>query len=104
MPRGLKTDSTYFVHPGVVSTSTSVCISGSGSNTTLEDIAEAVKGSPVPLWIQFYIYKDRDLTARLIRRAERAGYKALFVTVDLPVMAKRRMDIKNEFTLPKHLR
>ena len=89
---------------GAVETSTSMCLAGTGSNTTLEDVAEAVRGSTVPLWIQFYIFKDRDLTARLVRRAERAGYKALFVTIDLAVIGKRRADIRNEFTLPSTLR
>ena len=89
---------------GAAMTSTSMCVGGSGATVTLEDMAEAVKDSSTPLWIQFYVYRDRKLYERLIRRAEKAGYKALFVTVDLPYQGKRRDDIRNQFALPSNLR
>ncbi|XP_072032431.1 2-Hydroxyacid oxidase 1-like [Amphiura filiformis] len=88
---------------GAAMTSTPMCVGGSGSNVTLEDLAEAVKESTTPLWIQFYIYRDRQINERLIKRAEKAGYKALFVTVDLPYQGKRRLDIRNQFNLPSNL-
>lgn len=50
---------------------------------TMEDVAAAArdcppeKGTPLPppspLWYQLYILKDRELTLKLLRRAERAG-------------------------------
>ncbi|XP_072032432.1 2-Hydroxyacid oxidase 1-like [Amphiura filiformis] len=88
---------------GAAMTSTPMCVAGSGSNVTLEDLAEAVKDSTTPLWIQFYIYKDRQINERLIKRAEKAGYEALFVTVDLPCIGKRRSDIRNQFNMPSNL-
>ncbi|XP_072032433.1 2-Hydroxyacid oxidase 1-like [Amphiura filiformis] len=88
---------------GAAMTSTPICIGGSTSNVTLEDLAEAVKDSTTPLWIQFYIYKDRQINERLIKRAEKAGYEALFVTVDVPCLGKRRLDIRNQFNLPSNL-
>jgi isopentenyl diphosphate isomerase/L-lactate dehydrogenase-like FMN-dependent dehydrogenase len=39
----------------------------------------------------------------LVRRAEKAGYKALAVTVDTPVLGRREADIRNKFSLPSHL-
>lgn len=49
-----------------------------------------------------YVY--RDTTVSLIRRAEKAGYKALAVTVDTPVFGIRYKDIRNNFSLPSHLK
>ena len=39
----------------------------------------------------------------LIKRAERAGYKAFAVTVDTPQLGRREADIRNKFSLPAHL-
>jgi (S)-2-hydroxy-acid oxidase len=39
----------------------------------------------------------------LIKRAERAGYKALAITVDTPVLGRREADLRNQFKLPSHL-
>ncbi|KAM7312933.1 hydroxyacid oxidase 1 [Ixodes scapularis] len=36
-------------------------------------------------WFQLSIYKDRDFTRSLVERAEQAGFKALVMTVDVPV-------------------
>lgn len=40
----------------------------------------------------------------MIKRAEKAGYKALVLTVDAPVFGIRYIDIKNNFSLPSHLK
>ena len=47
--------------------------------------------------------QDRKVTLDLVRRAEKAGYKALAVTVDTPVLGRREADIRNKFSLPAHL-
>jgi (S)-2-hydroxy-acid oxidase len=39
----------------------------------------------------------------LVRRAERAGFKAIALTVDTPRLGRRESDIKNRFALPPHL-
>ena len=70
------------------------------SNTTLEEVARA---SEAPLWFQLYIYKDRGLTQALVERAEAAGYKALCVTVDAPLLGRRERDVRNRFSLPPDL-
>lgn len=74
----------------------------SWSTVALEDVAEA-GGSGAPRWFQLYVYKDRAVTLELVRRAERAGYKALAVTVDTPILGRREPDIRNRFSLPSHL-
>jgi len=49
-------------------------------------------------------HSDRAVTLGLIRRAEAAGYSALAITVDTPVLGRREADVKNQFALPSHLK
>lgn len=74
----------------------------SWSTVALEEVADA-GGPSAPRWFQLYVYKDRDVTLELVRRAERAGYTALAVTVDTPILGRREPDIRNRFSLPSHL-
>lgn len=71
------------------------------STTSLEEVARSAPN--VTKWFQLYVYKDRDLTRSLVQRAERAGFKALVVTVDTAVFGIRYKDARNNFTLPPHL-
>lgn len=71
------------------------------SNIALEDIIS--RSLHDNLWLQVYIFKDRALTKDLIRRAEKAGYKAILVTVGIPVSGKRERDIHNQFSFPVEL-
>lgn len=70
------------------------------SNTSLEDAMAAGRHH---MWFQLYVYKDREITKDLVKRAKAAGYKALVVTVDSPSLGKRERDLKNAFHLPAHL-
>ncbi|KAL3234768.1 hypothetical protein MRX96_022535 [Rhipicephalus microplus] len=56
------------------------------------------------LWYQLYVYQNRSLTESLVRRAVRAGYSALVLTVDAPVFGLRVADVKNNFSLPAGLK
>ena len=47
--------------------------------------------------------RDLDATLAFVKRAEKAGYTAVAVTVDTPFLGKRRADEKNHFFLPSHL-
>lgn len=67
---------------------------------TLEDVALAIAA---PRWFQLYMWKDRELTAELVRRATKAGYRAICLTVDTPVLGRRERDERNAFTLPPEL-
>lgn len=49
------------------------------------------------------MFKDRKLTRDLVYRAEQAGYKAIVLTVDTPMLGHREPDVRNHFSLPKHL-
>ena len=61
------------------------------SNHPLETVAAAMEGTPG--FFQLYTPKDRELAESLIARAERAGYKALVVTLDTWVTGWRPRDL-----------
>src|SRR5258705_49949 len=69
---------------------------GMFASRTLEDIAEA---SSSGLWLQLYWLRRRDVMAALIERAERSGYGALMLTVDVPRMGRRWRDMRNGFAI-----
>ncbi|RUS31401.1 hypothetical protein BC938DRAFT_477894 [Jimgerdemannia flammicorona] len=77
------------------------------SNTSIEDAYKAAQaaskdGDPMH-WFQLYVETDRDGTKKLVQRAEKAGYKALVITVDRPRLGRRLADLRNAFKLPRHL-
>src|SRR5713226_7802942 len=72
-----------------------------GSNKTMEEVAAAVKDSP--RWFQLYFNKDPEVNGQLLRRAEKAGYSAIVLTVDLPVLGIRDRNVRNSFILSKDL-
>ncbi|KAF3016850.1 hypothetical protein E8E14_011824 [Neopestalotiopsis sp. 37M] len=78
-------------------------ILSSNATTTLEDVAEALADrrpdEPAP-WFQLYFLKSRELTAALIQRAERAGYEALVLTVDTPILGNRLHERREPLQLP----
>ena len=63
----------------------------------LEDLAREVGGE---LWFQLYVWRDRELSRELLRRAQASGYRVLMLTVDTPVTGLRVRDSHNGFTLP----
>jgi 4-hydroxymandelate oxidase len=94
-------------HPdGEVATARAAAASGlitvvsSFASRTIEDVAAAAAG---PLWFQLYCFRDRGVMKDLVRRAEAAGYRALVLTVDMPMMGRRDADARNGFTLPAHV-
>ena len=58
------------------------------SNRRLEDVRQAA-GPDTPLFMQLTLIDKRPIMARLVRRAEAAGYSALIVTIDQPFLGKR---------------
>ncbi|KAK6365050.1 hypothetical protein LTS17_011528 [Exophiala oligosperma] len=71
------------------------------STSTLEDVAEASEANPNVL--QLYLFEDRAHSTKLIDRAKKAGYKAVLLTVDTPMLGRRNLEIRNQFKLPAHL-
>lgn len=64
---------------------------------SVEEIAAASSG---PKWFQLYLPKDRAVAKRLVERAERSGFQAIVLTVDLG--ERKDADKRNRFALPEH--
>jgi 4-hydroxymandelate oxidase len=75
----------------------SLLIASTLSTYSVDDIAAAAPG---PLWLQLYVFRDRELTRELVERAERAGCRAICLTVTVPVQGNRERDLRNQFRLP----
>jgi 4-hydroxymandelate oxidase len=61
------------------------------STRSLEEIAAATPMGPK--WFQLYLQPEFAASQRLVERAERAGYRAIVLTVDLPVLSVRDRQI-----------
>jgi len=62
------------------------------SSHSIEQVAEASGDNP--RWFQLYWPNDEELTKSFLRRAEAAGYEAIVVTLDVPMLAWRPRDLK----------
>jgi len=76
-------------------------VAPTGSTKTMEEVAASIKDSP--RWFQLYFNKDPEVNRDLLQRADKAGYSAIVLTVDLPVLGIRDRNVRNTFTLPKDL-
>ena len=50
-----------------------------------------------PRWFQLYVQRDRAISRDLVQRAEAAGYGAIALTVDLPVLGYRDEVLRTDF-------
>ena len=78
----------------------SLLVASSLSTVTIEAIGAAATG---PLWLQLYVFRDREISADLVRRGREAGCRALCLTVSVPVQGNRERDANNSFHLPDGL-
>lgn len=79
----------------------SVMVLSTLATTSMEDVASV--SSQTPQWFQLYVHRDRGLTRALVERAHAAGFQALCLTVDAPVLGKREKDTHNQFVLPSDM-
>jgi len=70
------------------------------STRSIEEVGAACSG---PKWFQVYVWRDRGLVQEMVERAASAGYDALVLTVDTPVLGNRQRDVRNGLTLPPKL-
>ncbi|KAF9588991.1 hypothetical protein IFM89_017670 [Coptis chinensis] len=92
-------DGEYATARAAASANTAMVLS-SWSTSSVEEVAST---GPGLRFFQLYVYKNRNVVAQLVRRAEKAGFKAIALTVDTPRLGRREADIKNRFNLPPHL-
>jgi isopentenyl diphosphate isomerase/L-lactate dehydrogenase-like FMN-dependent dehydrogenase len=72
------------------------------SNHSIEEVRAAAPDAP--LWFQLYIWRDPEIATRLVDRAQRAGYQALVLTTDVPLVGNRLRDRRNGFVFPPKIR
>ena len=72
------------------------CVS-TQSMTSIEQIANR---SGAELWLQLYVWKNRQRTLALLDRAWNAGARTLVLTVDTAVGPKREYNQRNGFGIP----
>ena len=65
------------------------------ASRTIEEVAEA-SGDGLR-WFQLYAQRDRSRSRDFVQRAEAAGYRALVLTVDLPVLGYRDDIVRIDF-------
>jgi len=68
----------------------------------LEEVSEAC-AETAGRFFQLYVCRDHEVSRRVVARAERAGYSALFFTVDLPKLGKRRAQFYTPTSMPPEL-
>jgi 4-hydroxymandelate oxidase len=73
------------------------CLSTS-SSLALEDVAAAA--ADAERWFQLYIVGGKAYSRLLVERAAAAGYRAIVLTVDLPVLGRRERDHRSGFEVP----
>ena len=70
-------------------------ILSSAASHTIEQVAEAM--GDAPRWFQLYWVNDREIAASFVQRAEAAGYAAIVVTLDTPVLGWRERDLRSAY-------
>ena len=73
-----------------------VMMVSAGATLSIEEVAAAGVGSK---WLQLFLYRDRGITREFAERAQAAGYEALCLTVDCPLLGMRERDVRNGFTI-----
>jgi isopentenyl diphosphate isomerase/L-lactate dehydrogenase-like FMN-dependent dehydrogenase len=69
------------------------------ASCSIEDVAAAAPAAT--RWFQLYAQHDPGLSRSLVERAAAAGYSAIILTVDLPVLGYRERDVRSAFELPR---
>ncbi|KAF8607785.1 hypothetical protein BDV93DRAFT_279525 [Ceratobasidium sp. AG-I] len=68
----------------------------SNASCTVDEIANArVDSEKQPLFFQLYVATDRAKSEEVIKHVEELGYRAIFFTVDAPVLGNRELDQRN---------
>jgi L-lactate dehydrogenase (cytochrome) len=73
------------------------------SSMSAVSIEDTMQAAPGPHWFQLYVWRDRELTRRLVERAKLAGYRVMMITADVPVLGRRERDLRNGATIPPRI-
>ncbi|CCF54891.1 hypothetical protein NDA11_003540 [Ustilago hordei] len=67
------------------------------ASCSLDEIIGARVNEQQVQFMQLYVNSNRSITEKIIAKAEAAGVKALFVTVDAPQLGRREKDMRMKF-------
>lgn len=70
------------------------------STVSVCSIEEVARHSPVPIWFQLYVLKDRGFMRQALERAQAVGVTTLLFTVDMPVPGARYRDAHSGMSGP----
>jgi 4-hydroxymandelate oxidase len=71
------------------------------STTSSRSIEEVAAAAPDGVrWFQLYAQTDPDVTRSLVERAAASGFRAIVLTVDVPLLGYRDRDRRSGFELP----
>ena len=73
------------------------------STFAIEPLESIKRYAPDVAWFQIYYFQSMDTTLALVKRAERAGYHILVLTIDIPTYSKRTRDHRNGLQFPPTL-
>ena len=74
------------------------CLS-SFATTSWEDLAE----TGARRWFQLYVPRDAGLADEIVSGARAAGFEAIVLTVDIPVLGRREGGLRNQLVVPFEL-
>jgi lactate 2-monooxygenase len=66
------------------------------SSYSIEEVAAATGDSPK--WFQLYWSNNKEVSFSMVKRAEKAGYEAIVLTVDTVMLGWREEDMRNRFS------
>jgi len=88
-------DGELAVARGAAAAGTLMCLSSFATASPAE-VGDAAEGRR---WFQLYWHPDREVTKEMLRQAKEAGFAAVVLTVDLPVLGPRERDLRTGFAL-----
>jgi isopentenyl diphosphate isomerase/L-lactate dehydrogenase-like FMN-dependent dehydrogenase len=80
---------------GAAAAGTLMCLSSLATSSP-GDVGRSVDA---PRWFQLYWHPDRGVTKQMLDQARGAGFNAVVLTVDLPVLGPRERDLRTGFAL-----
>jgi L-lactate dehydrogenase (cytochrome) len=98
-PMGINALSTYRGDLVLARAARRMGIASVMSGTSLIPMDDVARDSP-GTWFQAYLPGDQERIDALIDRVERAGFRTLVVTVDIPISANRENNIRTGFSTP----
>jgi len=72
-------------------------VMSSAASASMEAVAATGEGRK---WFQLYLFRDREVSLRLLQHAQALGFEAIEITVDNAIPGRRLRDARNGFSLP----